>query len=130
MTETRHLDNHAAMVVGKIRWRGWGRWLAFLLTGLLILLSMPMIFVHQTGAAAGWNIFLGLLLAGSVGSGYRHAPRVAMIIAVLLFIRVLVAAVFLTNESPFIFALAVELLLAVLAAVVALDLWHQARTVE
>ncbi|KKC25631.1 hypothetical protein [Sphingomonas sp. SRS2] len=123
------LDHHVPMEKDTIGWRGWGRWLAFLLAGLLVLLSIPMIFDHQTGASAGWNIFLGLLLAGSVGSGHRHAPRIAMIIAILLFIRVLIAAVFVTDDSPLLLALTVELLLAVMAAVVALDLRHQARGV-
>ena len=107
-----------------VEWCGRGRWLSFGLAAVLILTALPLVFHRATGAMAGWNIFLGLLLAGAVGSGYRHAPRIALIIAVLMLIRLAMAIVFM----PVVIAIIVELLIAALAAVAAYDLRRQAQS--
>jgi hypothetical protein len=38
-------------------------------------------------AAAGWDIFLGLLLFAAVASGHAKAPLIAIILSVVLTIR-------------------------------------------
>jgi hypothetical protein len=97
--------------------------MAFVLAGLLVVIAVPLIFRHDTGAVAGWNIFLGLLLAGAVGSGYRQAPRIAIGIAALMVIRIIVSVLFV----PMTIGLLVDMLLAAMAAIVAQDLFRQAR---
>jgi hypothetical protein len=63
----------------ELRWSGWGRWLSFVLAGFMVL-SAPM-FDRDLGAAAGWNIFLGLLLFGTIASNHRKAPLLLIILA-------------------------------------------------
>lgn len=72
-----------------MKWTGPGRWLAFLSAGLLILLSIPMIMANT--AAAGWNIFLALLLFGTVVSDSRHAPAAAILLTILMLLRLILA---------------------------------------
>ena len=60
---------------------------------LLILLSIPVIFVRSLGAAAGWNIFLGLLLIGVIASGHRKAPMLAAILCVLMLVRLILSLI-------------------------------------
>lgn len=76
-----------------VDWTGLGRWLSFAAAGILIIVAIPLIFVHATGAVAGWNIFLGLLLFGSVASGNIRAPTVAAAIFALMAIRLTIAIV-------------------------------------
>jgi hypothetical protein len=97
--------------------------MAFLLAGLLILFAIPLVFRHETAAVAGWNIFLGVSLAGAVGSGYRQAPRIAIGIAVLMVCRIVISVLFV----PLTVGLAIDMLLAAMAVVVAQDLRRQAR---
>ena len=74
-----------------IEWIGIGKWLSFTAAGLLILLAIPFIFDHASGVAAGWNIFLGLLLFGAIASGNARAPTIATVIAGLMAVRLIVA---------------------------------------
>ena len=62
-----------------------GRWLSFVVAALLLLLSIPLVVLNM--AAAGWNIFLGLLLFAAVASGHAKAPLIAIILSVVLAIR-------------------------------------------
>jgi hypothetical protein len=77
----------------QVQWAGLGRWLSFLAAALLILLSIPAIFVHALGAAAGWNIFLGLLLIGVIAAGHRKAPMLAAILCALMLLRLILSMV-------------------------------------
>ena len=106
-----------------MRWHGVGRWLAFALATLLILIAIPLVFHAETGAMAGWNIFLGLLLAGAVGSGSRHAPPVAFLIAAILLIRIVTSVLFVPINIGLLF----DMLMAAMAAVAAQDLRRQAH---
>lgn len=79
--------NHFGRVNGEQEhvWSGWGRWLSFAVATLLILLSIPLVVLNM--AAAGWNIFLGLLLFAAVASSHRKAPLIAIILSVVMAIR-------------------------------------------
>ena len=104
-----------------IRWRGWGRWLAFVLGTLLLIYGIPLLLDDETLWLAVWNIFLGLLIAGVVGLNYRHAPGIAIGLAVLLAIRLAIALVFLSWTV----ATLSDVLLFALGAAVATDLRRQ-----
>jgi len=108
---------------GEIAWRGWGRWLSFLTAALLILIAIPGVFINSLGAAAGWNIFLGLLLFGSIASDNKRAPLLAAILAGLMALRLLIA-IALGARLP---DLSIAGLLLVLTAGIAFDLRRQAR---
>ena len=73
----------------QVRWTGWSRWTAFLVAALLIALAVPL--VTANSPAAGWDIFLALLLFGAVASGSVHAPTVALALAGLFLLRALLA---------------------------------------
>lgn len=103
----------------QVQWTGLGRWLSFVAAALLILLSIPAIFIHALGATAGWNIFLGLLLVGVVASGHRKAPLLAAILCVLMLLRLIVSLVA-GNMVDAVFDL---LLLGILAAA-----WQSLKT--
>jgi len=77
------------MSSGATYWSGWGRWLSFVAGTLLIVLSLPLILTNS--AAAGWNIFLGLLLLGAVASGNERAPLIAIILSAIMVLRIIVA---------------------------------------
>lgn len=79
--------NHSGRVDGEQEhvWSGWGRWLSFVVAALLILFSIPLVILNM--AAAGWNIFLGLLLFAAVASGHAKAPLIAIILSVVMAIR-------------------------------------------
>lgn len=96
-----------------IKWTGTGRWLSFVAAGLLIVLAIPLVFDHASGAAAGWNIFLGLLLCGAIASGNASAPAIATTIAVLIVVRLLVAVAFDAGPADIV---AGVLLLAIVSA--------------
>lgn len=68
-------------------WSGLGKWLSSAAALLLILRAVPWIFDPQRGAAAGWNIFLGLLLFGAVASRNARAPAIGAAIAMLMAVR-------------------------------------------
>lgn len=68
-------------------WSGLGKWLSSAAALLLILRAVPWIFDPQRGAAAGWNIFLGLLLFGAIASRNARAPAIAAAIAMLMVVR-------------------------------------------
>jgi hypothetical protein len=106
----------------EIRWRGSGRWLSFVLAGLLIVLSIPLVFDRVNGAAAGWNIFLGLLLFGTIASNQPKAPVLALIMTGLMGLRFLLAVVF----HPELFGLALTGFSLTLAAAATYDLRKQA----
>lgn len=69
----------------QVEWSGWGRWILFAVSALLVILSVPLVVANS--AAAGWNIFLGLLLFGAVASGNKHAPTVAFVLAAIFALR-------------------------------------------
>jgi len=77
----------------EIEWKGWGRWLSFATSALLILIAVPFVFDHGLGSYAGWNIFLGLLLFGTITSGNRKAPLLALILTGLMALRLVVGIV-------------------------------------
>jgi hypothetical protein len=77
----------------QIEWSGMGRWLSFLFTALMILVAIPGVFSHEFGAAAGWNLFLGLLMFGFVAAGHRKAPLLAAILTVLMLLRLVLGAI-------------------------------------
>ena len=78
------------VVDGDIKWIGWGRWLSFALSALLLLGGA--LDLNQE-AAAGWNIFLGLLLFGVIASGHRKAPLLALVLTGLMAVRLLFAII-------------------------------------
>jgi hypothetical protein len=79
--------NHPGNVNGEQEhvWTGSGRWLSFVVAALLILLSIPLVVLNM--AAAGWNIFLALVLFAAVASGHPKAPLIAIILSVVMAIR-------------------------------------------
>lgn len=105
----------------EIRWAGWGRWLSFLVSALLILLAVPYVMDYREGAAAGWNIFLGLLLFGAIASGNRHASTLTLVLVGLMAIRLTLA----TLIGASIFMIASNLLLLILVSMAAYDLRRQ-----
>ena len=70
-------------------WTGLGRWLLIGLGVFMILVAVPAVFSRENGAAAGWDIFLGLLAIGTVASGDRKAPLLALILAALMALRLI-----------------------------------------
>ena len=111
------------MVDAGFQWSGWGKRLSLALASLLILLAIPLMLHHGTGAAAGWNLFLGLLIIGSVVSNNKHTPLLVTFIAALMLIR-LIITVKSDNYQPDVI---MSVLLAVLAAGAAFDLRRQDR---
>ena len=77
--------------IEQVVWSGWGRWMLFAVAALLIILSIPL--VLENSAAAGWNIFFGLLLFGAVASRNKHAPTVALVLAAIFVLRCVVAVI-------------------------------------
>src|SRR5438270_1359484 len=73
----------------QVHWRGMGRWLSFVVAALLIVAAVPNFATND--AAAGWNIFLGLLLFGAVASGSRRAPLLVMVLVGLMALRSIIA---------------------------------------
>lgn len=73
----------------QVHWTGEARWLTFAVA--LLLFVTGIVFVGINVPFAGWNIFLGLLLFGSVASGYIHAPRTVKLVGILMAIRVVFA---------------------------------------
>lgn len=65
--------------------------MSFVTAGLLILSAIPAVLSPESGAAAGWNIFLGLLLIGVVASGHPKAPLLAAILCALMLVRLIVS---------------------------------------
>jgi len=107
----------------QVVWTGAGRWLSFAGAGILFVSAIPAVFITSLGAAAGWNIFLGLLLFGAIASGSKSAPKVALIIAILMLVRLSLATLFWDGT--------VEILLQLLSfgliAFAAYDLRQQAQ---
>lgn len=104
-------------------WTGLGRWLLIGLGIILIVLSVPVVFSPANGAAAGWNIFLGLLAIGAVASGNRKAPLLALILAALMATRLIFSIIY----GAGVLALAGSLILFLIAAGAAYDLRKQTR---
>lgn len=84
---------------------------------------IPAVFVTSLGAAAGWNIFLGLLLFGAIASGSKSAPKVALIVAILMLVRLSLATLFWEGAAEILF----QLLTFGLIAFAAYDLRQQAQ---
>ena len=103
------------------QWNGAGRWLSFAAAALLLIFSIPMVFSPDDGAAAGWNIFLGLLLFGGVASGSAAAPKITAVIAALMLVRLALLPLFGAHLLDFLLAL----LLLALVAYAAFDLRRQ-----
>jgi hypothetical protein len=70
----------------QVRWHGTGRWLSFAVAALFILLAIPDF--ANDDPAAGWNIFLGLLLFGVMAAGSRRAPLVVLVLTLLMVLRI------------------------------------------
>jgi hypothetical protein len=111
------------MADAKFHWSGWGKWLSLALATLLIFLAIPLMLHRTTGAAAGWNLFLGLLIFGSVVSENKRTPLLVVIIAALMLIRLIITIIADTN-TPDVVA---SSLLALLACGAAFDLRRQGR---
>ena len=105
----------------QVEWHGIGRWLSFLFAGLMILLAIPGVFSHEFGAAAGWNLFLGLLMFGVVAAGHRKAPLLAAILSAIMLLRVIVGAF----VSPS-WGILVDILVLAIIVTAAFDLRRQA----
>ena len=60
--------------------------MALFYCGCLAYIALPSAVVLNM-AAAGWNIFLGLLLFATVASGHPKAPLIAIIASVIMAIR-------------------------------------------
>ena len=103
-------------------WTGFGRWLLIGLGVFLILLSIPSVLSHDNGAAAGWDIFLGLLAISSVASGNPKAPSFALILAALMVLRLILIIV----SGPRILDLVGAFVFLLMAAGAAYDLRKQA----
>ena len=84
---------------------GAGRWMSFLGGGLLILFAVPFIFSQGQQASAGWSIFLGLLLIGSVASNNKNAGKIAVGTAAVLILRVVLVPVLGGGPFDFFYAL-------------------------
>lgn len=103
-------------------WAGWGRWLSFAVAAMLLMLSIPLVLLNA--ASAGWNIFLGLLLFAAVASGHKKAPLIAIIMAVLMAIRLVLA---LAMGASFLDILG-DAVLLLLTAAAAYDLRRQSMS--
>ena len=75
------------------KWTGVGRWMSFIGGTLLAISAIPFVFSHGQQMAAGWSIFLGLLLIGSVAAGSKTASKIAILTAALLLLRVILVPV-------------------------------------
>jgi hypothetical protein len=76
------------MAGGQLQWQGMGRWLSFAVAAALIVASVPD--VLENNSAAGWNLFLGLLLLGAVASGNRQAPLLLGVLTALMALRLVI----------------------------------------
>lgn len=79
------VPNNAVRDKGVSSWTGWGRWLSYAVAALLIVYSISLVVLNEP--AAGWNIFLALLLFAAVASGHKRAPGVAVVLTVLMALR-------------------------------------------
>jgi hypothetical protein len=70
----------------QVRWHGTGRWLSFAVAAVFILLAIPDFANDEP--AAGWNIFLGLLLFGVMAAGSRRAPLLLLVLTLLMVLRI------------------------------------------
>jgi hypothetical protein len=107
----------------QVHWRGWGRWTLFIVAALLLILSVPL--VLENSAAAGWNIFFGLLLFGAVASDTAQAPAIAFTLAALFLLRSVVAL----SSGAGLFAGGIEAGLALAVGAAAFDLRRQRMSV-
>ena len=111
------------MANAKFHWSGWGKWLSFALAIFLMLLALPLMLHRATGAAAGWNIFLGLLIFGSVVSNNKRAPLLLVIIAVLMFVRFVFTIIYYDTTPDII----ISSILVIFSVLTAFDLRRQDR---
>jgi hypothetical protein len=100
-------------------WRGTARWLSFAVAGVFVIAAIPQVLAND--AAAGWNIFLGLLLFGAIASGNRRAPLLVLVLTTLMVLRSGLALV--GREFG---GAATSAVLALLLAVAWRGLWRQA----
>jgi hypothetical protein len=70
----------------QVRWHGIGRWLSFAVAAVFLLLAIPDFATDDP--AAGWNIFLGLLLFGATAAGSRRAPLLLLMLTLLMVLRI------------------------------------------
>jgi uncharacterized membrane protein YhaH (DUF805 family) len=52
---------------------------------MFVIAAIPQVLAND--AAAGWNIFLGLLLFGAIASGNRRAPLLVLVLTTLMVLR-------------------------------------------
>lgn len=105
----------------QIAWTGHGKWLSLSVAAMMILGAIPFVFSHSFGAAAGWNIFLALLLGGSLAAGHPKAPTVAAVVSAVLTIRLIVGLIAMN-----LFASVLDVLLAAMVIAAWRDLRKQA----
>ena len=109
----------------EIEWDGLGRWLSFTAAALMIVFAVPFVMEADQGAAAGWNIFLGLLLFGTIASNNARAPLLVSILTILMIVRLIV----LVAMSWDLFGFISNALLLMLLGTAAYDLRGQATNV-
>jgi hypothetical protein len=108
----------------EIEWTGWGKWLSFAVAAMLLMFSIPVVLLN--GAAAGWNIFLALLLFAAVASGHKKAPLAAIILCGLMAIRLVLAF----TMGAAVLDIVSDALLVMLTAAAAYDLRRQAASAQ
>jgi hypothetical protein len=106
----------------QVEWTGYGRWLSIVGGAVLLLSGIPLVFSSSNGAAAGWNIFLGLLLFGAIASGSKSAPKIALGVAILMLVRLILVPVLGGGVASFL----LQLVQFGLIAAAAVDLRRQA----
>lgn len=94
----------------QINWSGSGKWLSVIAGALMILFSIPDVFANS--AAAGWNLFLGLLLIGVTTSGHKAAPKIVSVVAALFLARLLLMPLFGWDGISALFGLILFLMIA------------------
>jgi hypothetical protein len=109
----------------ELRWSGRGRWLAFGLAGFMVL-SAAFTSGRWDGPSIGWNIFLGLLLFGTIASNHRKAPLLLIILAARTALGI--ALGLFSGLTPLDAALNVVLLVVAVGA--AYDLGRQLRLAD
>lgn len=105
-------------------WTGAGRWLAFSGSAVLLISGIVMFSDIELAAAAGWDIFLALLLFGAIASGSKSAPKIVLVIAILMLVRLLALPIFGGRLADYLF----QLVPLGLIAFAAMDLRRQAAS--
>jgi hypothetical protein len=107
-----------------LNWTGRGKIISLAASFILILPAV--INFSESGAAAGWNIFLGLILFGAIVSNYAKATRIVFLIFVVCCIRI-AADIFVHAQLA---NAGLDILVAALVGLAYLDLRQQKNQFE